>query len=234
MKNKITLEIKKPCSQKFSEFTKTNSGGFCNSCNKEVIDFTGMSSKEIIQYFKKNSNQKTCGQFLNRQISSPFIEYQNNKTNHFLKSLGLTILSLFTYNNIEAQQIKTPTEITPIQIKTKGVNTKQPTFKVKGFVSDETGPLPGISIYLEGSTIGTETNIEGHFDFPKKLKKGDVLIFSFIGMDSKKIVIENQKYLTNLELNVKMESNNCLLLGEVTVKKVFTSKKKFWKRKLKE
>ena len=62
--------------------------------------------------------------------------------------------------------------------------TEQETITVKGTVSDEEGPLPGVNVVLKGTKIGTSTDFEGNYVFPKKLKKGDILVFTHISMES--------------------------------------------------
>ena len=51
---------------------------------------------------------------------------------------------------------------------------------VSGTVSDESGPLPGVSVIVEGTTRGTETDFDGNFSI--SAKEGEVLRFSFLGM----------------------------------------------------
>jgi len=52
--------------------------------------------------------------------------------------------------------------------------------KVEGIVLDEIGsPLPGVTVLIKSTTIGTITNIEGYFSIDAK--EGDVLSVSFIG-----------------------------------------------------
>lgn len=51
---------------------------------------------------------------------------------------------------------------------------------VKGTVTDTSGePLIGVSVIVDGSQIGTQTNIDGEFSI--KAKPGDVLKFTYIG-----------------------------------------------------
>ncbi len=52
--------------------------------------------------------------------------------------------------------------------------------EVSGIVSDESGVLPGVTIMVKGTNNGTETDFDGNFTI--KAKKGDTLIFSFVGM----------------------------------------------------
>lgn len=53
---------------------------------------------------------------------------------------------------------------------------------VTGTVSDNSGPLPGAVIIIKGTKQGTETNFDGQYSI--KVKSGDVLQFSYIGMIS--------------------------------------------------
>ena len=67
MGKKLSVSVSNPCSEKFSQFKSTASGGFCNACQKEVIDFRSMSDEELITYFK-NREGKTCGYFKTSQL----------------------------------------------------------------------------------------------------------------------------------------------------------------------
>ncbi len=51
---------------------------------------------------------------------------------------------------------------------------------VTGVVSDESGPLPGANVIIKSTKKGTQTDVDGKYAL--KVKSGDVLIFSFIGM----------------------------------------------------
>lgn len=50
---------------------------------------------------------------------------------------------------------------------------------VSGTVSEESGPLPGVSVSVKGTTKGTETDFDGKYSI--KAKPGDILSFSYIG-----------------------------------------------------
>jgi TonB-linked SusC/RagA family outer membrane protein len=53
---------------------------------------------------------------------------------------------------------------------------------ISGTVSDESGPLPGVSVLVDGTTRGTETNFNGQYTISANV--GQVLRFSFVGMTS--------------------------------------------------
>lgn len=48
-------------------------------------------------------------------------------------------------------------------------------------------PLPGVTVVVKGTDVGTVTDIRGEFHV--RAKKGDILMFSFIGMKSKEVEI---------------------------------------------
>lgn len=75
--------------------------------------------------------------------------------------------------------------------------------KISGIVTDNTGlGLPGVSVFVKGSNIGTTTNIDGEYQIQVPNKEGIILAFSFIGMDTQEIAITNQT-----ELNVKLSAS---------------------------
>lgn len=219
MRNQFNLSINKPCSENFNQFASTPLGGFCKACKKEVIDFTEMNSQEVINYFNNNKSKNTCGQFNKQQLTNYSTSYKRNKKHTFLSAIALSVLSLFSFTSLYAQKEN------PINNKkTIKLSKEKENIHVKGIVTDESGPLPGVNILLQGSTIGVETDFDGNFTFPKSLKKGDVLIFSFIGLKSQKVIINNKNSTSKIELKINMKSDSCMLLGKVAVKKVFKSK----------
>ncbi len=220
MKNQISLQINTPCSENFNQFTPTSNGGFCGNCEKEVIDFSKMSSEEITNFFKNNSHQNTCGKFKQSQLK---VYSENNfqrKKFNLWSGLGLACLSLFTFNTVQAQ-----TKIVKQESSKTITNQQESNIIVKGTVSDDTTVLPGVSILLQGTTIGTETDFDGNFEFPKPLKNGDVLVFSFLGLESRKVVITNSNSASDIELKVDMILPTCVIMGKVAVNKVYKSKR---------
>ncbi len=59
-------------------------------------------------------------------------------------------------------------------------------------------PIPGVTVVVEGTTNGTIANIDGNFSL--NVNQGDVLVFSFIGMESKKVIVG-----TETTINVVLE-----------------------------
>lgn len=53
-------------------------GRYCNSCKKSVIDFTIKSDEEIQQFFIGNFKQPVCGRFKNTQVQRIVIDLPQN------------------------------------------------------------------------------------------------------------------------------------------------------------
>ena len=62
-------------------------------------------------------------------------------------------------------------------------------FTVKGKVSDSSGELLGVSVLIKGTNNGTSTDFDGNYSI--KAKKGDKVIFSYIGYKSKEVIVKN-------------------------------------------
>ncbi len=74
---------------------------------------------------------------------------------------------------------------------------------ISGTVSDDSGPLPGVSVLKKGTNTGTETDFDGNYSI--RAKAGDVLVFSFVGMKSaQKTVGASNK------ISVVMQADNVL------------------------
>lgn len=67
-------------------------------------------------------------------------------------------------------------------------------YSLKGTVTDSTGdPLPGVSVTIQGTTQGTQTNFDGEFTLP--VKNGDVVKVAYIGFKPYTVTINGQKDL---------------------------------------
>lgn len=63
---------------------------------------------------------------------------------------------------------------------------------VTGTVKDDTGQfLPGVSVVVKGTVTGTITDIDGKFSL--SVPNNATLVFSFVGMDTKEMVVGNQR-----------------------------------------
>jgi len=80
---------------------------------------------------------------------------------------------------------------------------------VKGKVADETGVLPGTTVNVKGTTIGTTTDFDGNYSISVP-SNATHLTFSFVGMETQTLPISSEI------MNVVMESDS-MVLEEVVV-----------------
>ena len=71
---------------------------------------------------------------------------------------------------------------------------------ISGIVSDESGPLPGASVIVKGTTIGTETDFDGKYSI--KPNGGKELVYSFIGFQSESIPIHSSIMNVSLDEDI--------------------------------
>lgn len=73
------------------------------------------------------------------------------------------------------------------------------TVKVTGQVleADTKQPIPGVTVIVRGTVNGMMTDKDGKFTFPK-LAEGDVLQFSYVGLQTQTVVVKDEKPLTVL------------------------------------
>lgn len=80
---------------------------------------------------------------------------------------------------------------------------------VSGVVTDQGGVVPGVSVLVEGTTIGTETDFDGRYSISIP-KNAATLSFSYLGYVTAKRTI----YTANLNVQLEEDSNS---LDEVVV-----------------
>jgi TonB-linked SusC/RagA family outer membrane protein len=88
--------------------------------------------------------------------------------------------------------------------------TQQATKKVTGVVTDDLGePLIGVSVSVQGTSIGANTGVDGSYTID--VAEGATLVFSYIGYVPQNVVYRNQ---ANVNIQLKEDQQ---LLDEVVV-----------------
>ena len=74
------------------------------------------------------------------------------------------------------------------------------TFNVKGVVKDAVSgeTLPGVSVVIKGTSIGTETNFDGVFNLAN-VKQGATLVLNYLGKKPKEVVVTSASIKVSLE-----------------------------------
>lgn len=236
MKNSFLISVKEPCTEKFEDFASTAQGGFCASCQKEVIDFTKHSDEALRQFFDKNTG-KTCGRFKKSQVKEvQTIPFMN--TNFFTRSIGLvgfSLVALCVTPDLKAQEAALVnstirTEISGVQRFEASGDMAFEQYTVTGTVLDEENlPLPGVNVVLKGTAEGTQTDFDGKFEFPIPLEADDILVISYIGYGKKEYTITPSESET-IDITIRFDLSDIELMGEVVVGGAYKSKRNIFQK----
>jgi len=220
MKKNIQVAVPKPCQENFSSFAKTSNGGFCSSCQKEVIDFTTWSEDRLKAYFK-NSRGNTCGRFRQEQLKVYTYDNTSRTGWGWLSFTFAGMLLLFSSRQAAAQHTPKqtieqyqpdPGDETSKPRQAHGGNDRLVVSGVVKSVEDKT-TMPGVNVVLKGTTTGTATDADGRFMLTlSNPGSSPVLVFSFIGLKTAEYAVDIEK--PNEEMIVDMVYDNVGLSGE--------------------
>ncbi|HYM95219.1 MAG TPA: carboxypeptidase-like regulatory domain-containing protein [Chitinophagaceae bacterium] len=235
---KIQISIPTPCHENWENMTPVEKGRFCNSCQKQVVDFSSMSDREIAAFFKKPSAGSTCGRFLEGQMNRdieiprkriPWVKY------FFQFALPAFLVSLKASAQKERQLMR---KVAPVEVRTLlGDTTTQVRNElivedsIKGKIVDSEGkPIPFATVVIKGTNIGTQGNLSGEFILhAKKATKEIILLTSAVGYMTQESKLSNKPDLINKPIILKLENQ---IAGEVVVVGGYvTGKRKKTKKK---
>jgi len=83
--------------------------------------------------------------------------------------------------------------------------------------SEDGIPLPGVSIIIQGTTVGAVTDFDGNYSI--SANEGDVLFLSYIGKRSVTVIVTGAKHDVSMEDDVE-ELDAVVVVGYGTVKKI--------------
>jgi hypothetical protein len=79
----------------------TERGAFCHSCQTEVIDFSAMTDREVIEYLEKH--KAGCGRFRKDQLETKLVIPKLDNGIFRWRAVFLGVLSFLSARNILAQ-----------------------------------------------------------------------------------------------------------------------------------
>ncbi len=188
--------------------TPTSQGKHCSTCEKDVIDFTSLTKRELHSHI--TSDKSICGRFRQDQLNTS-LYFEPTKARQWKKYAASLLFSaaLFIINKSDAQtSSKTPHNRLPHTIQTtkkydslgigslsrKQDTTTQELHCVKGIVSGNYSVLSQVHIYVSGTQRSTVTKLDGEYEI--SIAKGDTLTFLHSGFKPKKVVYKDQKSIS--------------------------------------
>ncbi len=89
---------------------------------------------------------------------------------------------------------------------------------VSGTVSDSSGPLPGASVVVKGTTNGTQTDFDGNFSIDD-IDNTAILVFSYIGYSTQEVAVNGQTTLNIVLVEDASQLDEVVVVGYGTQKK---------------
>ena len=215
MSKHIQLHIPESCHENWDRMTSVEKGRYCSSCQKQVVDFTGMTDEQLLAFFKRSTGS-VCGRFMQDQLGRrieipkkriPWIKY------FFQFALPAF---LFSFKATAQGKVKVQTGITfmvpaPIKIKA-GKEAAVPEYKnekiIRGKVMDENdNGIPYASILLKGTTRVVAADSTGNFSLKYNGSEDScVLISSCAGFQEVETVVNVNR--EEVSVIIPMISNN--------------------------
>jgi hypothetical protein len=109
------------CNQDWNSMDVIQRGKFCQQCQREVIDFTRQTEKQILGH--KKPNEKTCGLFTAEQVYDDIITPISLHPLRKYAAVAATLLALETSSVIAQQKDSVKTE--QVQIWKPGGENKE-------------------------------------------------------------------------------------------------------------
>ncbi|WP_321279368.1 von Willebrand factor type A domain-containing protein [Marinifilum fragile] len=83
---------------------------------------------------------------------------------------------------------------------------------ISGVVTDESNlAIPGVSIVIKGTTNGTSTNFDGQYTI--EVEKGDILIYSFVGLMTQEIEVKDQTVINVIMQAEQISVDEVIVVG---------------------
>lgn len=233
MAKKLQLTIPEPCHENWDKMTPLEQGRFCASCQKQVVDFTNMSDRQLAVFFKKpilslSKEGSVCGRFQQDQLDRD-MEIQKKRIPWVKYFFQFALPAFLMSAKASAQgkvRVTGDTITVPVQTHVTLGMVAMPTCEVEksniekiitGKVVDQSGfGIAGATIAVKGTRIATLTDSAGSFKLNLK-DVGDkiVLVTSFIGFVSQEVVVNVKTYST--PQNIQMITMPYQIAGEVVV-----------------
>ena len=106
---------------------------------------------------------------------------------------GINKLSQKPFNN--AQSGVERASLTTLPSKGSSMLSKADEVSISGKVTSEEGePLPGVSVLVKGTTIGTVTDVDGNYRLEVP-DESEILVFSFVGYTAEEVSIEGRSVI---------------------------------------
>ena len=82
---------------------------------------------------------------------------------------------------------------------------------------------------MKGTTVGTQTDFDGKFEFPQQLAENDILVLSFIGYETKTYKVAANGN-SNIDINITFDEYDMVLMGDIVIDGTYSSKRNIFQK----
>lgn len=195
MSKYLQIQIPKACHENWDKMDTAQQGRFCNSCQKNVIDFTIMSDNDLVNFFKKNKGN-VCGRFTGDQLNTD-IPVPSKKIPWLKYFFTITIPAFLFSQKTNAQSNEAKGKVVCVETKKShllGDIIFIATKTISGKVIDEAGkPVAGASVMVKNSSQGVATDSNGKFTLNLD-PASTQLVISAIGTETQEADFKNDSF----------------------------------------
>ena len=125
MGKRLHLTIAEPCQENWDGMTPVEKGKFCGACQKQVVDYSNMSDRQVAGFFKKpiqgfSKGGSVCGRFMSDQLDRP-IEIPRKRIPWVKYFFQITLPAFLFSMKVSAQKTKGTVKIVTKDITIKPV-----------------------------------------------------------------------------------------------------------------
>ena len=173
MRPAISLTIPQPCHESWAKMTPTATGRHCAACQQTVVDFTLKTDAEILAYLAGAASGRTCGRFAAGQLERPLQRAVPVAPTRWRAWLAAAVAVWAVREGVSTSaKAQAPIEMRVLPAKEwqddklPGREVAAQELVLRGVVLDSTTRegLPGVTVLVKNSSVGTSTNHDGSFE----------------------------------------------------------------------
>lgn len=225
-KNEFRLKINNPCTESWEEMMADGKGKHCSSCDKTVIDFSGMSESQIAEWFNTIQG-RICGRFRKEQLQVVYsVPAQRPASwyNRLFVKLALTGILTLKLSEGNAQGPVNPTEQTEKDNAGRVMKSgKKSTGGEKKFISgkvidkDTRLAIEFATVTIKGTPLSAKADKAGKFCIP--LPEGYAQKNVTVTVSRHNYILIEKAFSTEQlpkkEWLVLLESQELMIMGDV-------------------
>jgi hypothetical protein len=232
------ISIPSACHEPWSNMLPAEGGRHCGQCCKTVVNFAAMTDYEIISYLA--SHKGVCGRFGAHQLNSldRKLYVDNLSANNWWKRaviiLGMMGPLAFRAGGIgkplivnagDTTKTHKPSNFTLGKIVAMPRHVSNRIIKGRIIAKEDSLPIPGASITIKGTSVGTATDVSGKFTISVPADC-QTLIVTEVGYNAQEIRLTDA---SDQVYNVALVAHE-YLTGEIVIATPYSRSHGLWAR----